>query len=336
MHRALWSGPGATLTRWWSSTSPISTRLAASTPRHSAAHVCLQVWAWRSGGCGSSSVSSTARWSSSIRGGDSSRCGIPAEPVGHPLLDLTPKSRGPRRARPSGAWMARRRRWRFRAAVRTSCAPRRPRQAAVPPTRPVPGVQFIVARALNLPNEPFEPLRGVGGSRIAGIAGAPTMSWARPTWWSPRRNGDGADRDPRTPMVIVGRLSPLTYRLGKRFVKVDTFGMANLVRAAHCARTHPAGSRRRRRARDGVLEDGTMPRGAALAGCEPGWAMAGPAGAAGQVLASATDAGAAATEPAPVGAETRIMRVHSETTALWHTRTHRRRAGPAVPRRPAS
>ena len=31
------------------------------------------------------------------------------------------------------------------------------------------------------------------------------------------------------PMVIVYRLSPLTYRLGKRFVKVDTFGMANLV-----------------------------------------------------------------------------------------------------------
>ena len=31
------------------------------------------------------------------------------------------------------------------------------------------------------------------------------------------------------PMVIVYRLSPLTYRLGKRFVKVSTYGMANLV-----------------------------------------------------------------------------------------------------------
>jgi len=29
--------------------------------------------------------------------------------------------------------------------------------------------------------------------------------------------------------VIVYRLSPLTYRIGKRFVKVDTYGMANLV-----------------------------------------------------------------------------------------------------------
>jgi len=31
------------------------------------------------------------------------------------------------------------------------------------------------------------------------------------------------------PMVVVYRLSPLTYRLGRRFVRVDTFAMANLV-----------------------------------------------------------------------------------------------------------
>ena len=31
------------------------------------------------------------------------------------------------------------------------------------------------------------------------------------------------------PMVIVYRLSPLTYALGRPFVKLDTFGMANLV-----------------------------------------------------------------------------------------------------------
>ena len=32
-----------------------------------------------------------------------------------------------------------------------------------------------------------------------------------------------------TPMVVVYRLSPLTYRLGRRFVKVDTFAMVNLI-----------------------------------------------------------------------------------------------------------
>ena len=30
-------------------------------------------------------------------------------------------------------------------------------------------------------------------------------------------------------MVVVYRLSPLTYRLGKPFVHVDTYAMANLV-----------------------------------------------------------------------------------------------------------
>jgi lipid-A-disaccharide synthase len=31
------------------------------------------------------------------------------------------------------------------------------------------------------------------------------------------------------PMVVVYRLSALTYRIGKPFVKVDTYAMANLV-----------------------------------------------------------------------------------------------------------
>jgi lipid-A-disaccharide synthase len=31
------------------------------------------------------------------------------------------------------------------------------------------------------------------------------------------------------PMIVVYRLSPLTYRLGKPFVHVDTYAMANLV-----------------------------------------------------------------------------------------------------------
>jgi lipid-A-disaccharide synthase len=30
-------------------------------------------------------------------------------------------------------------------------------------------------------------------------------------------------------MIVVYRLSPLTYRLGKPFVRVDTYAMANLV-----------------------------------------------------------------------------------------------------------
>ena len=33
------------------------------------------------------------------------------------------------------------------------------------------------------------------------------------------------------PMVIVYRLAPLTWTMGRRFVHVDTFGMVNLVAA---------------------------------------------------------------------------------------------------------
>jgi lipid-A-disaccharide synthase len=32
-----------------------------------------------------------------------------------------------------------------------------------------------------------------------------------------------------TPMVVVYRVSALTYRLGRRFVKLDTFAMVNLI-----------------------------------------------------------------------------------------------------------
>ena len=35
-----------------------------------------------------------------------------------------------------------------------------------------------------------------------------------------------------TPMVVVYRLSPLTYRVGKPFVRVDTYAMPNLVAGA--------------------------------------------------------------------------------------------------------
>ena len=31
------------------------------------------------------------------------------------------------------------------------------------------------------------------------------------------------------PMVVVYRVSPLEYRIGRRFVKVDTFAMVNLI-----------------------------------------------------------------------------------------------------------
>ena len=39
------------------------------------------------------------------------------------------------------------------------------------------------------------------------------------------------------PMVIVYKLSPLTYALGRPFVQLDTFGMANLVAGSRSCRS---------------------------------------------------------------------------------------------------
>ncbi|MCK7521286.1 MAG: hypothetical protein MZV64_28190 [Ignavibacteriales bacterium] len=102
------------------------------------------------------------------------------------------------------------------------------------------------------------------------------------------------------PMVIVYRLSPLTYRLGKRFVKVDTYGMVNLVAGRRIVPEliQDAFTPERRGRRDGAhaRRSRTMPRGRAPRSptCAPGWATRGASRrAAEQVLAvcGAADAG---------------------------------------------
>jgi lipid-A-disaccharide synthase len=55
----------------------------------------------------------------------------------------------------------------------------------------------------------------------------PSACEAAPTTCLPRLMVQAALHE--KPMVVVYRLSNLTYRLGKPFVKVDTYAMANLV-----------------------------------------------------------------------------------------------------------
>lgn len=105
----------------------------------------------------------------------------------------------------------------------------------------VPRTQFIVAAAPNLPTELFSILDDGARSEAAGRAG-----FSRPNIAIvPGRADDVlASSDVvitasgtatvqaalhERPMVVVYRLSELTYRLGKPFVKVDTYAMANLV-----------------------------------------------------------------------------------------------------------
>ena len=94
----------------------------------------------------------------------------------------------------------------------------------------VPDVQFVIARAPNLSDDLFEPLRRanlphtavVEGDTDAVLASADVTLTASGT-----ATVQAALHD--TPMVIVYRVSPLTYMLGRRLLTIDTFGMVNLI-----------------------------------------------------------------------------------------------------------
>ena len=158
---------------------------------------------------------------------------VPVEFVGHPLIDLakTPQTR------------------QDFLSVR-ALSPAAPTVAILPGSRPnevarilpdlvaaaalirarVPDVQFVVARAPNLDDRLFEVVGGqrpptmavVEGQTDAVLASADVAVTASGT-----ATVQAALHD--TPMVIVYRLSPATYFLGRRLVTLDTFGMVNLI-----------------------------------------------------------------------------------------------------------
>jgi lipid-A-disaccharide synthase len=99
----------------------------------------------------------------------------------------------------------------------------------------VPRAQFVFARAPHLDDSLFAAARQLSGSgnsstrfaiveeeSDAVLASAETALVASGT-----ATVQAALHD--TPMVVVYRLSPLTYRIGRPLVKVDTFAMVNLI-----------------------------------------------------------------------------------------------------------
>ncbi len=160
------------------------------------------------------------------------RAGVPVEWVGHPLLDSTTAPE------PRGAFLA-----------RLGLDPARPVVALLPGSRinevrailpglldaariihgRLPAAQFLLARAPHLPDELFAS-PGQHGLSITTIENATDGVLA---------SADVALLASGTvtvqaalaecPMVVVYRLSSLTYRLGRPFVRVNTFAMANLV-----------------------------------------------------------------------------------------------------------
>lgn len=160
------------------------------------------------------------------------QAGIPVSFVGHPLVELTaaPQSRdallaglGLRPDAPTIGLLPGSRRNELRATWPVLVEAARRLHAEVP------GIQFVVARAPGLEDTLFaEP--SLEGLRLAMVQDA-TDAVITSSDVVVTASGTATVQTALhgTPMVIVYRLSPLTYRLGRPFVKVDTFGMVNLI-----------------------------------------------------------------------------------------------------------
>jgi lipid-A-disaccharide synthase len=158
--------------------------------------------------------------------------GVPVQFLGHPLVDLA-------RAQDSKE--------EFRRQI--GADPQRPIVSLLPGSRPnevqrllpvmrdavelvarrLPGVQFVIARAPSLDDHLFRSIRWSSPAPIEVLARTDdvlAISDAAVTA-SGTATVQAALHD--VPMVVVYRLSPLTYRLGRRFVHVDTFAMVNLI-----------------------------------------------------------------------------------------------------------
>ncbi|MBZ5557817.1 MAG: lipid-A-disaccharide synthase [Acidobacteriia bacterium] len=154
--------------------------------------------------------------------------GVPVEFVGHPLVDLAKASST---------------RDQFLAA--RGFSPAAPTVAILPGSRPnevsrilpdlvasaaliksrVPGVQFIVARAPHLDDHLFESARGL--TMVEGEADTVLVSADVALTASGTATLQAALHD--TPMVVVYRLSNVTYMLARQLVSLDMFAMVNLI-----------------------------------------------------------------------------------------------------------
>jgi lipid-A-disaccharide synthase len=206
-------------------------------------YVSPQIWAWRTG-----RIKTMKRLVDKVlvifpfEAAIYERAGIPVEFVGHPLVEIV-RVRQPRAVfLPAHGLQA--------ASPTVALLPgSRPNEirriapgiiAALPLIRArVPAVQFVVACAPNLPDELFTPF--LNGASAAGAGGGAVLP---PVLVRDRTDDVLAASDAvitasgtatvqatihERPMVVVYRLSPLTYALGKPFLKVDMCAMTNLV-----------------------------------------------------------------------------------------------------------
>ena len=194
-------------------------------------YISPQLWAWRPG-----RMRTMRRFVNKVlvifpfEGPLYEQAGVSVQCVGHPLVDLA------RPGQTRSAFLGDR-----------GLAPDAPTVALLPGSRPnevrriapglaaaislirarVPGVQFLVAAAPNVPQGLFAPLLTRGGVFVHDRADDVLASSDVVITASGSATVQAALYE--RPMVVVYRVSPLTYRLGKPFLKVDTYAMPNLV-----------------------------------------------------------------------------------------------------------
>jgi lipid-A-disaccharide synthase len=161
------------------------------------------------------------------------RAAVPVEWVGHPLLDVT------RVAEPREGFLR-----------RVGLDPARPVVALLPGSRPnelrailpglmasvrliraeLPGTQFLLARAPYLSDELFAGVSAAGDppATIVESASDEVLASANLALLASGTATVQAALH-ECPMVVVYRVSPVTYKLGRPFLQVDTFAMVNLV-----------------------------------------------------------------------------------------------------------
>ena len=201
-------------------------------------YVCPQVWAWRRGRL--QTIKRFATRALVIFPFEEAiyrEAGIPVEFVGHPLVDLTNTARS-----------------REEFLTHHRLDPKAPTIALLPGSRPnevrsilqvlvgamaliarsVPDVQYVIARAPRLDDALFSMLsdrhRATGGRPVI-IVEAQTDEVVASSDVVVTASGTATVQTALhgRPMVIVYRLSPLTYRMVRRFVHVETVGMVNLI-----------------------------------------------------------------------------------------------------------
>jgi lipid-A-disaccharide synthase len=161
------------------------------------------------------------------------RAGVPVRFVGHPLIDLA------RPSAPRSAFLDRQR-----------LSQSAPTFALLPGSRPnevsrilpdlmavatkvrlnVPSAQFLIARAPNLEDHHFASL-SAGGRTLMRVIEGETDAILAASNVALVASGTATIQAAihNTPMVVVYRMSALTYRVVRRMVSVDTIGMVNLI-----------------------------------------------------------------------------------------------------------